>query len=457
MTVAQDLAAWGIGVQADDVPDAVRHTAARHLVDAVGTALAARRLGAVPHALALAAGMGGPPEAAVLGARERLAAPTAAFANAVLVHALDYDDTHAEGLVHPGAVVLPAAFAVGEQVGATGAEVLTACVVGYETVCRIASGSPHGFHARGLHATQVAGVFSAAAVAARLTGLDAATTAQAFGIAGSSAGGLLEFLSTGASTKQLHPGSASMSGVIAARLAALGATGPATVLEGPHGVYAALAAREAAPQRVTDGLGSVWETARITIKPYPACQLMHAGLDAAAAAVADTGVLKAAEIERVTVVVHPDSAAVVCEPAGAKVRPRGVYDAKFSLPWSMAALLAHGRLGVDTYRESVLHSPELLDLAARIHTVPTPSPHPAADAPGRVDILLTDGRTLTGRVPHSHGGPGAPLSDTALHAKYLGTTGGGEAAEELAERILGLDREPDLYRITELSARVCED
>ena len=255
-TLAEQLAAWAVGLSYDDVPEAVLAAARRHLLDGLGTALAAARAGVVGAAVQVATGLGGPPEARILGTGTAVSAPAAALANGALVHGLDFDDTHAGGLVHATAAVLPAALAVGEQVGADGRELLTAAVVGYEVVCRVAAASPHGFHARGLHATQVAGTLAAAAVSAKLLGLDAATMTNALGIAGSSSGGLLEFLSTGASTKALHPGSAGMSAILAARLAAAGATGPTTVLEGPRGIYAALSARPADLDSVVEGLGS---------------------------------------------------------------------------------------------------------------------------------------------------------------------------------------------------------
>src|SRR5699024_8903244 len=138
-----------------------------------------------------------------------------------------------------------------------------------------------GFHARGLHATAACGVIAAALTAARLRGLGEDETVNALGIAGSQAGGLLEFLNTGASTKQLHPGFAARAGVLAATLAAHGATGPDSVIEGEYGLYGALLGRRVEPAAVLDGLGDRWELASITVKPYPACQLMHAQLDAA--------------------------------------------------------------------------------------------------------------------------------------------------------------------------------
>ena len=312
MTASQTLAGWAEGLRLGDVPVGIRAAACLHLLDGVGNAVAAARVGVVDPVLAVATGLGGPPEATILGRDTRVGAPAAGLANGALVHALDFDDTHAGGLVHATAAVLPAAFAVGQQVGAAGSDVLRAVIVGYEVVCRIAAASPHGFHARGLHATYVCGVFSAAVVACELAGLGSDIGANAMGIAGSASGGLLEFLNAGSSTKQLHPGMAALSGIVAARLAAAGASGPSSVLEGDKGLYAALSARPAQVERVTAGLGRDWSLPGVAIKPYPACQLLHVTLDATATVLAEVG--DHDRVAGVVAYVHPDSAAVVCEP-----------------------------------------------------------------------------------------------------------------------------------------------
>lgn len=446
---ARQLAEWGTAPL--DVPDRVRAAAVQHLLDGFGTALAAVRLSAARPAVAVACGLGGPPEATVIGEPDRVGAPAAALANGTLVHALDYDDTHAVGLVHATAVVLPAAFAVGQQTGATGAQVLDAAVVGYETVCRVAAAAPHGFHARGLHATMVAGVLAAAMVTARLTGLSAEATTQALGIAGSSAGGLLAFLATGASTKQLHPGLASQSGILAARLAAAGATGPETVLDGPHGLYQALSATPADPDVVTRGLGDTWETERIGIKLYPACQLSHVTLGALEVARAgeDFG---AHDVEAVTAEVHPDSASVVCDSSRDLTRPASPYAAKFSLPWSAAALLVDGRLDLETFDEQSLARPEVADLAARIGWTVAAAPGAAADAPGRVTVRLRDGRVLTGEVAGVPAGGRARLRREDLLVKLEANAG--RPATELVDLLERLDRLPEVHSVLAAASRV---
>lgn len=452
MPVAAELARWSVELQSDQVPAEVRDAARRHLLDGVGCLIAGLRSGSVSAAVTVATELGGPPEAVVIGAGVRLSAPAAAFANGSLLHALDFDDTHADGLVHATAVVLPTAFAVGEQTGAPGEQILLAAVAGYEAICRIAAASPHGFHARGLHATKVAGVFAAALTAARLLGLDASRTTDALGIAGSSAGGLLEFLATGASTKQMHPGSAAAGGILAARLAAAGASGPASVFEGSNGLYAALSARPADPARIVDGLGTTWETTRITIKPFPCCQLSHASIHALAPLAAE-GRVPAAEIAEIVAHVHPDGIAVVCEPAADKVTPRSSYDAKFSLPWTLAALLLDGAITVDTYAEDAIARPEVADLARRVRSVPVPSDPPAADAPGHVEVRLTDGRQIVRRHHATDAPPGSDQLDAMVRTKLLGNLGGdGRLAAKLAAAVDGLGRGVELRELLRVAA-----
>lgn len=446
--IARELATWALGEVS--VPAPVRQAAARHLLDGLGTALAAVRTGAGAPAVTVARGLGGPAEATILGTTDRVSAPAAALANGALVHALDFDDTHAGGLVHATAVVLPAALAVGEERSATGEQVLTAAVIGYETACRVAAAAPHGFHSRGLHATMVAGVFSSALTAARLMELDPQRGTNALGIAGSQAGGLLAFLGTEASTKQLHPGFASQAGILAARLAAAGATGPETVFDGPHGIYDALASGKVEPATIVAGLGTRWETTRIGIKPWPACQLSHATIAAVREAMA-TQPFDPAQVAAVQAVVHPDSASVVCDTGRDLTRPASPYAAKFSLPWCVAATLLDGDLGIDTFAEESLARPEIAALAAKVTWEVSPSPTTvAADAPGQVTITLTDGRRITGNVERSPGGGRAPLSQEALIAKLEANLG--RPAPELVRAVTDLDSAADLANLIRQAA-----
>ncbi|GAC54393.1 MmgE/PrpD family protein [Gordonia amicalis] len=452
---ARRLARWAAGLDIEDIPEVTRQAAVRHLLDGIGNAIGARRLDQGGPGLSVARGLGGPAQAHPLGDPEAISAPAAAFANGVLMHALDFDDTHAGALVHPTTVVAPAVLAVAEKVGATGARTVTALVAGLEIACRLGVAAPHGFHARGLHATAVVGPLAGAVAAGLLYGADADRLTDAIGIAASSSGGLLEFLDTGANTKVLHPGNAGFSGVLAARLALAGATGPESVLEGRRGLYRALADRDVDPDVIVADLGTRWESAGIGIKPYPSCQLMHASLDAVAQALADAAQagaqVTASRVAAISVDVHPDSVDIVCGPGTGTRSPRSVYDAKFDLPWSVAALVHDGAVTVDTYAEESIVRPDVAATAGRVEVVPVPDGRPAADAAGRAVITLDDSTRLVGEVPCSRGTSGRPMDDAAVAEKFRGNSGGGADADALIEAVLGLCDAPSVEQIPVLA------
>lgn len=429
VTATARLARWALDLATADLPGDVIDTVTLHLLDGVGCAVAGHGEPAAIAALEVAGLTPAPAEATVIGSPTRLPAPAAALANGTLVHALDFDDTHPGGLVHATAAVLPVAFAVGEEVGARGGEVLTAVAAGYEAVCRLAAAVPHGFHERGFHATSVCGVFAAALVAARLLRLDQATTTHALGIAGSAAAGSLEFLRSPATTKQLHPGLAAQAGITAARLARAGASGPATILEGDQGLYRAYAASAVDAEAITAGLGDRWELSSMAIKPFPACQLSHATLHAAAEARARLGAVEPGAIESVTVTLPHESMPIVAEPVAAKRRPATPYEAKFSVQWSTAAMLLDGSVGPSTYEPQHLTRPDAAALADKIEVVAEKSDTVAADAGGHITVRPVTGEAFTVEVPAHHG-----VSQETTLEKYRLNGGSGATADA----ILGL-------------------
>ena len=228
MTLTEGFVEWGS--ELERVPPDVRRVAKWHVLDALGNGLAAARLGVVDFSVAEAMSYMSPAESAVVGYRTRHPAPMVALANGALTHGLDFDDTRADAILHGSAAVLPAVLAVSETVDADLDAAVDAFVIGVEMAIRVAAAATRKFHARGFHATSVVGIFGAVLAASRLMGLDAAATVNALGIAGSQASGPLEFLYTGSLTKPLHPGWAGLAAVMATRLAARGATGPATIL-----------------------------------------------------------------------------------------------------------------------------------------------------------------------------------------------------------------------------------
>ncbi|MEV6968241.1 MmgE/PrpD family protein [Hamadaea sp. NPDC051192] len=437
----RDLAAWTSRLDLSAVPGQVQAAARRQLLDGLGCLISAVRRNEASAATQVAQGLGGPAEATLVGTTTRVGAPAAACGNAVALHALDFDDTHAAGLVHPTAVVAPTVLAVAEQTGATGAQLLAAYVAGVETICRLGAAAPHAFHARGVHATSACGTVAAAVTTARLLNLDEERTTDAIGIAASGASGLLEFLATGSSTKQLHPGFAAYNGILAARLAAAGATGPVSALDGERGLYRALAGR--VPDRVAllGDLGRRWETAAITVKPYPACQLSHAAVTAAMKLrqQVDPGRITALRLH-----LHPDAVPIVGDLA-----PATAYAAKFSAAWCAAVALLDGTLPVEAFDRS--DRPDAARLAARTTVLAWPADQaqmPAADAPARIEATMdadparapadatVDDGWIVADAEHGGGRPGDPGLDDLVRRKARAALG--DRADAVTAAVDGL-------------------
>jgi 2-methylcitrate dehydratase PrpD len=386
--------------------------------------------------------LGGEPEASVIGLDGGLPAANAAFANAMLCHGLDFDDTHSDSVSHVSTVVVPAALAAAEARASTGREVLTAIVAGNEIVTRVGMATPGAFHERGFHPTAICGIFGATAAVARLRELSVGDAASALGIAGSMASGLFAYLDDATATKPIHPAWAAHGALVATRLAELGAEGPPGVLENRFGVYHAFVGTRIDLEPQLADLGERWETPRIAFKPYPACHFIHGSLGATASLV---DALDPDEIEEVVVTVPEPGVSLVLEPVEAKVAPRTDYEGKFSLQFSTAAMLVHGRVGLATYTPDALSDPRVLDLARKVRYETTEYASYPAAFPGGVRIVLRDGRTLEADMPHQLGGPENPMTETQVRDKFrenAALAGGG--FERLEETVLALEEASDV-------------
>ncbi|TMK53725.1 MAG: MmgE/PrpD family protein [Actinobacteria bacterium] len=414
-TASQQMAEFVAGLRFDDLPPDVVAAARRHMLDAVGVALAASALGAGGPVIEMTRSWAGARESSVIGYDFGAPAPWAALANGTLTHALDYDDTHVESVVHPSAFVVPAAIAVGEEIGASGRDIVTAAVAGYEVATRIGAAAPGRFHVRGQHTTGLCGTFGAAAVAGRLWGLTSDEIAQAFGIAGSQSSGLFAYLSDGSETKRLHAGWAAHGGIVAADLARRGFTGPSTIFEGPHGLFDAfLAGEEPDRARLVRGLGTEWETTRIAIKPYPACHFVHAFMDAGI----EAGV-KWADIDEIVCSIAPPAIGIVAEPRAPRLHPATTYQAQFSLPFAVASAIVGGRDALEYFGDDARADRRVLTLAERVHHEPdTTLPFPKTYG-GKLRVYTRGGRSIEIEELVNRGHPDRPLSDEELASKFL--------------------------------------
>ena len=423
MTATRRLAQFATETAADAIPPEVSARALALLTDLVGSAVrAAQESESTPSVLAMlsAMGMDGPGPCTVFGLNRRYGPAAAALLNGTFGHSLDFDDTHADSSLHPSAPVVPAALAAAEMTGASGAELLAAVVIGFETCCRLGMAlDPAAHYARGFHPTATAGNFGAAAAAGRLMGLDQAGMETAFGIAASQASGSLQFLVNGAWNKRYQVGEAAMKGLMAATLAREGFRGAADAIDGKHGFLTGYS-DGAKAARATAGLGEVWETMRIGVKPYPACRYTHAAVDGLLQFRAEHG-WNADEIEAVTVGLHRNGITLVGAPLEEKRRARSIVEGQFSMPFAVAAALLRGRFGWDDY--DLLGQPATDALSDRVTVQRDESLEGLRHPFGATLSVTAHGQTHHLRIPDPSGEPETFPTAESARAKFCALAG----------------------------------
>jgi 2-methylcitrate dehydratase PrpD len=418
-TVSAQLARFVEQLTLDEVPESVRGVARDHLLDGLGIALASSQMDFAESVHRAAVDFGTADQAHVIGFGTSMPAASAALVNGTLIHGLDFDDTHIEAIYHATAPALAAALAVGEAERRDGSEVLLAYVVGLEVGCRIAAAATGRFHDRGFHPTGIAGTFAAACVAAKLRRQSAAVLTNALGICASQAAGTLEIGKSW--LKRLHPGWAAHSGIVASRLAGAGFQGPATVFEGPRGLYASHIDDPRASEGIyLETLGSAWLSADIAIKPYPCCHFNQSFIDAALAVVSEHGgVLHPDEVDRIVCPTSERIMSSVTEPVEKKVAPATIYDAQFSVQYAVAYALTRGRVDLATFYDDPLDSPDVLAMAAKVTCPPDAESDFPRHFPGEVIVYLHGDVVRRNRVRASRGTPDNPLSAAHVTAKFL--------------------------------------
>jgi 2-methylcitrate dehydratase PrpD len=452
-TLATRIADWVNALESARIPETVARRACELILDAVGCGLAALDEPFATRTIASVSKLSGDGPRCVIGRPGGLPMRDAALLNGLLMHGLDFDDTHTDGVVHLTVGVLPAALAVASQTGASGRAMLEACIAGLEVGARLAAAARGGFHRQGWHPTALVGTFAATITAGRLLRLDAAGLVRAQGIALSLAGGSLQFLDDGSWTKRLHPGWAAQAGITAASLAADGFPAPTEAYEGRFGLYRLhLPEPEAALERLDaavaglhpDGTATPWETLRVAIKPYPACHLLH-GATEAAITLHRRGV-ELGSIRRIVARVPADVVPVVCEPSDAKRRPRSDYEAKFSLPYAVATALLRGRFDLSDLEADALSAPAALDLMDRVEYRTDPDTTYPRHYPGEVVIEFVDGHRIGQRIPVNLGHEERPLDRADVEAKFHANarrTVDADRAVAIRDAILGLAGLPE--------------
>jgi 2-methylcitrate dehydratase PrpD len=390
------------------IPRPVWHQAKRCLIDWMGVAL----LGSThPGAAILSRVSAGVAEGqgTVLGQRQRLPYAFAALVNGYQSHVMDYDDTYnpARTTVHGNSPVWPAAFAAAEWRGASGAAVMGAFILGWETQVRIARAAGPYHYEIGWHVTGAVGHFGAAAAVARLLGLDVERTVNALGTAGTQAAGLKQVY--GSMGKAFHPGKAAFDGYLSAVLAEEGFTSNDAVLEGPVGFWKVLS-KDADPSYATDGLGATWELPNDGFKAYACGSLMHATIDAIITLRREHGI-SAADVASI----EPRAPALLSWVMGKK-NPRTGLDGKFSSTHCAAVAMVDGAAGISQFTDERVVDDAVVAMRERVH-FDYDENLPKDEA--FVTIRLNDGTVLTHHTPHNRGTPQNPMSDDELSAKFI--------------------------------------
>jgi 2-methylcitrate dehydratase PrpD len=424
ISVAETLAGKIVALQAGGLPAATTRKCEDLLIDVVGLCVTARKADYVESALA---GWDDDGPCTVIGHKRTLTASGAAFVNGTAAHGEDFDDTFEGGPVHAGAVIVPAVLAACERHNRDGSMALIGIAVGAEVLCRLSLVVPKAVHKAGFHPTAIFGAMGAAAGVGAALGFNARQIVDALGIAGSMAGGIIEYLAEGAWTKRLHAGWAAQSGMRAAMLAAGGFVGPRTVFEGEHGLFHGFAhTTHGDYEALTGDFGSRWVTDTLAFKPYPCGTMAQPYIDCARR-LAARGV-KADDIAEIVCEVAEGTVHRLWEPLADKQRPRNGYGAKFATPYLLATGFVRGGVGLGAFTETAIADREVLALAAKVTYVIDPqNPYPK-NYTGHLRATLKDGSVIEERQPHMRGGAQEPLTRQdvtdkfALNAQHGGWT-----------------------------------
>jgi len=408
------LATFAAQLRWDDVPEPVQRKAEDLWVDWFGSVLAGQNARPV-HSIARFALSQGPASGPceVVGQSTTTSPMMAALANAAAAHVAEQDDVHNGSVFHPAAVVFPPALAVAQSLGASGAQLMAACVAGYEVGIRVGEFLGRS-HYRIFHTTATAGTLAAAAAVGHLLGLTPAQMQHAFGSAGTQSAGLWEFLRTAADSKQLHTAHAAAAGLMAAYLAQDGFTGAQDIFTGPQGLAAGMST-DAHPAKLSDGLGTRWATAETSFKWHASCRHTHPAADALLQVMQDNH-LQPTDLAQVTCHVHQGAIDVL----GPVVQPSTVHQSKFSMGTVLALAARFGHAGLTEFDSHFL-APDTVALREKVRMVLDTEVDTAYPQRwiGKVTVQTTDGRTLHGRVDEPKGDPGNSLSRQEITDKAL--------------------------------------
>lgn len=386
---------------------------------------------------------------------EKADPPRAALVNGTAAGCLEWDDTHVGAMLHPGAVVFPTVFALGEEIGLSGRQLIPAVVAGYEAMIRTGLSVQPSHFQRGFQSTATCGVFGSAVASAKVLGLNDEKIAESLGIAGSYASGLAQFFKSGSSVKRIHAGKSSEAGCLAALLSQAGITGPKDILEGELGFCRAFSDGFDS-HKILEGLGRDFKVLEVTLKPHATSARIQASIEAALHLCRQQP-LEFEEIHRVSTGIPQVIAGRLTHPD-----PPDLQAAQMSLPFSLALALwlgikdpAKSVITISDYKEN-LNDPSIRSLCRQIICQVTPEIDSATTdeyVPSRVEIEVKGGKTYGHYVSIPKGAPQNPLTVAEEIERFrdsLGSVLPSSAMEEIVTSISALEELHDISTLTRL-------
>ncbi|MGY9065156.1 MULTISPECIES: MmgE/PrpD family protein [Streptomyces] len=447
-TAAETLAEFAHQIYRDGIPSSVQDYVTKLIIDQLGLQLACSRLPWSEAAYDYVRDFGATGSSTVLFHGLRTHPEHAAFANATFGHGQDFDDTCQMVQTHAGAVIIPVALAVAEEVNATGEQLLRATAAGLEVMLRAAHAVSPDCLRRGHHTPPAAGPFGAAIAAGLLHGQSPTELAQSLAIAGSFSGGLIEYTQSGGSVKRIHTAIPTTAGIRAVALARRGMTGPLTVLDGAKG-FVNVFADKGSVERLTDQLGTRYIIEKVGLKAYNCCYFIHAPLEAFQFLMRQKN-LTPDDIAEVTVGLSAHGAVHV----GTIVHPVDPLGGQFSVQFTLG-MAAYGELpGLDSYSDEQLADTRFHAFADRVkvETDPVAEAEYPENWGGVVTLTTTDGHTYRRRVRYATGTPQNPMTGDEVWGKFSRITTDaldGEQAAHIREMVHDL---PALDSVRRLSA-----